>query len=141
MRPASNACELTHPICVCLPFEIRVLLFSFPLSEPLCAIAARPSDVWQILNSANTCGTHYCLPSFIAQCGLRLVSTMAELNDAIARLELRSEQLILHLRSIQRTAPGAREVRSPLVAKVVRVVALKAQRQQHVELLELNQAV
>jgi hypothetical protein len=69
-----------------------------------------------------------------------LVSAMVELNDAIAQLEMRSEQLILHLRSVQRTAPGAEEVRSTLLAMLVRLVALKAQRQHHVELLNRDQA-
>lgn len=65
---------------------------------------------------------------------------MVELNDAIARLEMRSEQLVLHLRSIRRTAPGAEEARSTLLAMLVRLVALKAKRQRQIELLEFDQA-
>jgi hypothetical protein len=65
---------------------------------------------------------------------------MIELNNEIARLELRCEQLVLHLRSMQRNAPGAEDVRSTLLAMLQELVALKAKRQRQVELLQLNQA-
>ena len=58
-----------------------------------------------------------------------MVSTMAELDNSIARFELRAEELILHLRSMQRNAPGAEQTRSELLVILLRLVALKGKRQ------------
>jgi len=64
---------------------------------------------------------------------------MVELENSIARLELWAEQLILHIRSTQRNAPGAEQVRSELLVLLLRLAALKGKRQQLEEKLKLDQ--
>jgi hypothetical protein len=54
---------------------------------------------------------------------------MLELNNQIARLELVSEQLRLHLRSLPRDAAEAQDVRSDLLAMLQDIVHLKGERQ------------
>jgi hypothetical protein len=53
---------------------------------------------------------------------------MLELNDRIARLEMCSEQLRIHLRSIDKPSPEADEVRSDLLMLLQKLAALKDQR-------------
>ena len=54
---------------------------------------------------------------------------MMDLNNEIARLEIRSEQVVLHLRCLSRNTPGAKQMRSTLLAMLLRLVALKGKRQ------------
>lgn len=54
---------------------------------------------------------------------------MFELETRIARLELVSEQLRLHLRSIPRDTAEADEVRSDLLSMLQDIVQLKGERQ------------
>jgi hypothetical protein len=54
---------------------------------------------------------------------------MIELNNRIARLELVSEQLRLHLRSLPRDAAEAANVRSDLLTLLQDIVHLKGERQ------------
>jgi hypothetical protein len=54
---------------------------------------------------------------------------MRELNDQIARLEIRSEQLCLRLHSIDKTTLEANYIRSDLLATLQALAALKGQRQ------------
>jgi hypothetical protein len=44
-------------------------------------------------------------------------------------MELRAEQLIIHLRAMERGAPGADQLRSVLLAILVSLVALKRARE------------
>jgi hypothetical protein len=53
---------------------------------------------------------------------------MLELNNRIARLEMVSEQLRLHLRSIPRDTVEADEVRSDLLSMLQDIVQLKGER-------------
>jgi hypothetical protein len=69
-----------------------------------------------------------------------VVNAMAELENSIARLELWAEQLTLHLRSMQRNAPGAEQVRSELLVILLRLVALKGKRQRLEEKQKLEVA-
>jgi hypothetical protein len=55
---------------------------------------------------------------------------MVELNKQIARLELRCEQFVIHLRSIDRHCIDARHGRSDLYAMLQELVELKGQREQ-----------
>lgn len=78
--------------------------------------------------------------------GLRLIarlmqgSVMFDLNNEIARLEMRSEQMIIHLRSLGRATRDAGEVRSQVLAMLERLVSLKTKRQFEEVALELNDA-
>jgi len=63
---------------------------------------------------------------------------VVDLNNAIRRIELRAEQLVLHLRSTYRDTPGAEQIRSMLLVMLVRLVALKGTRDQLED--ELDQA-
>jgi hypothetical protein len=44
-------------------------------------------------------------------------------------MELRAEQLIIQLRAMERDAPGAEQLRSVLLVILVRLVALKRERE------------
>jgi hypothetical protein len=44
-------------------------------------------------------------------------------------MELRAEQLIIHLRTTQRHAPGAEQLRSVLLVMLRRLVGLKRERE------------
>ena len=68
-----------------------------------------------------------------------MATTVAKLSNAIRRIELRSEQLVVHLRSMHRDAPGAEQIRSVLLVMLVRLVALKGRRQQLEDELTLDQ--
>ena len=65
---------------------------------------------------------------------------MRQLNDRIARLEICSEQLRIHLRSVPKDASQAEEVRSRLLSMLLGLVSLKGHRQRLEESLELNDA-
>jgi hypothetical protein len=54
---------------------------------------------------------------------------MLELNDQIARLERRSEQLCLHLHSMDKNSQLANDVRSDLLTILQTLAALKGRRQ------------
>jgi hypothetical protein len=54
---------------------------------------------------------------------------MIQLNNQIARLEMRAEQLRIHLRSLDRESPEVREARSVLFAMLQSLVVLKGQRE------------
>jgi hypothetical protein len=75
----------------------------------------------------------------LTQSVIPLVSTVVNLNNAIRRIELRAEQLIVHLRSMPRDAPGAEQIRSVLLVMLVRLVALKGRLQQLEDELTLDQ--
>jgi hypothetical protein len=70
--------------------------------------------------------------AFTQQLGSRFigceVDVMLELNDRIAHLEMCSEQLRIHLRSIDKSSPEADEVRSDLLMLLQKLAALKDQR-------------
>lgn len=53
---------------------------------------------------------------------------MRELNNEIAVLELRSEQILIHLQRLQRDSPEAIVARADLDAHVHRLVAKKCER-------------
>jgi hypothetical protein len=50
-----------------------------------------------------------------------------DLDDRIARLELRAEQLGIHLQDLSRNAPEARQVRSKLYAMLQELAELKTE--------------
>ena len=53
---------------------------------------------------------------------------MRELEDEIALLELRSEQLLIHLQEVPRGSPDAIDARASLDTMMQRLVILKAAR-------------
>ena len=53
---------------------------------------------------------------------------MRELEDEIALLELRSEQLLIHLHEVPRGSPDAIDARASLDAMMQSLVILKAER-------------
>jgi hypothetical protein len=68
---------------------------------------------------------------------------MLQLNDLhkrIARLELRIEQLRIHLQSLDRGSSEATEVRSMLLGMLQDLVALKEEREQLEAVLGLDKA-
>jgi hypothetical protein len=67
-----------------------------------------------------------------------MVGTVIHLQNSIRRLELHAEQLIIHLRSMQRSAPGAEQMRSVLLIVLHRLVALKTKREQLEDELALD---
>ena len=54
---------------------------------------------------------------------------MSRVQNAIRRLELHAEQLTIHLRAMQRNAPGADQMRSVLLTILLRLVTLKTKRE------------
>ena len=68
-----------------------------------------------------------------------MVITVVDLDYAIERIELHAEELIIHLRSVHRDAPGAEHIRSLLIM-LLRLVALKGKRQRREEKLKLDRA-
>jgi hypothetical protein len=71
------------------------------------------------------------------------VGAMLQLNDLhkrIARLELRIEQLRIHLQLLARGCSEATEVRSMLFGMLRDLVALKEEREQLEALLNLDEA-
>jgi hypothetical protein len=85
-------------------------------------------------------------PAFTAQFGSRLngraceVSVVLKLNNQISLLEICSEQVRIHLRSIDRTAMEAEKVRSDLLIMLQKLVALKGQGQRLEASLHLEAA-
>ena len=69
-----------------------------------------------------------------------MVITVVDLDYAIERIELHAEELIIHLRSVHRDAPGAEHIRSLLLVMLLRLVALKGKRQRREEKLKLDRA-
>jgi hypothetical protein len=63
---------------------------------------------------------------------------MRDLNDRIARLEMCSEQLRLHLRSVPRDSLEAEEVRSDLLSMLRELAMLKGERQRLAHSLRLE---
>jgi hypothetical protein len=63
---------------------------------------------------------------------------MRDLNDRIARLEMCSEQLRLHLRSVPRDSLEAEEVRSDLLSMLQELAMLKGERQRLAHSLRLE---
>jgi hypothetical protein len=53
---------------------------------------------------------------------------MRELEDEIFLLELRSEQLLIHLRQVQRTSKDAVRARAELLVMLERLAAAKTER-------------
>jgi hypothetical protein len=65
---------------------------------------------------------------------------MVELNNQIARLEMRSEQLNIHIRSVDRLPKEAGEARAVLFAMLQNLVVLKTRRlASHIGLVEHHQ--
>ena len=62
---------------------------------------------------------------------------MIQLNNQIARLEMRSEQLRLHLRSLERGSIAAEQVRWDLFRMLQHLVVLKGRRQRFESELDL----
>ena len=54
---------------------------------------------------------------------------MRRLNDQIARFEIRTEQLLIHLRSMPRHGPEAERIRANLLAMLLLLVSLKGRRE------------
>jgi hypothetical protein len=65
---------------------------------------------------------------------------LQDLNRCIARLELRIEQLRIHLQSLARASSEAIEVRCMLYGMLRELVGLKEQREQIEALLDLDEA-
>jgi hypothetical protein len=63
-----------------------------------------------------------------------------DLNKRIARLELRIEQLRIHLQCLARASAEATEVRSMLYGMLQELVGLKEQREHIEALLDLGEA-
>ena len=62
-----------------------------------------------------------------------------DLDDQIARLVLRAEQLGIHLQDLARNAPEAIEVRSKLYAMLQELAELKTEQARRKALLEWEQ--
>jgi hypothetical protein len=69
-----------------------------------------------------------------------MVVTVIHLQNSIRRLELHAEQLIIHLRTMQRNDPGAEQIRSVLLVVLLRLVRLKAKRARLEDELTLDSA-
>ena len=65
---------------------------------------------------------------------------MRELSDQIARFEIRSEQLLIYLRSAASNIVDAEKVRSELLSMLQELALLKGQRQDLAETLALRDA-
>jgi hypothetical protein len=65
---------------------------------------------------------------------------MRSLRDQIARLEMRAEQILIHLRSLPRDTVEAEKGRSDLLAMLLLLVALKGRRERVEESLGLQHA-
>jgi hypothetical protein len=63
-----------------------------------------------------------------------------DLENRIARLELRAEQLSIHLQDLPRNGPEATQVRSKLYGMLRELAELKTERARHKALLELEGA-
>ena len=65
---------------------------------------------------------------------------MRSLQNQIARLEMRAEQILIHLRSIPRDTVEPEKNRSDLLAMLLLLVALKGRRERVEESLGLQHA-
>jgi hypothetical protein len=65
---------------------------------------------------------------------------MLDLANQIARLELRAEQMSIHLQSLGRNAPEAARTRSELDAMIGELAELKAERERRRALLKAEEA-
>jgi hypothetical protein len=65
---------------------------------------------------------------------------MVEMNNQIARLEMRSEQLRIHLLSLSRGSAEAAQVRKELFGMLQNLVALKSRRDMLESVLGLEAA-
>ncbi len=63
---------------------------------------------------------------------------MRELNDRIARLQICSEQLRLHLRSLPRGSQETEEIRSDLLCMLQELASLKGERQRMAHTLDIE---
>ena len=65
---------------------------------------------------------------------------MYALNNKIARLEIRAEQVLLHLQLLDRRSSEAEEARRLLFAMLIRLLRYKEQRERMEDELALDQA-
>lgn len=65
---------------------------------------------------------------------------MVDLENRIARLELRAEQIGIHLQNLQRNAPEAARARSKLYTMLRELAELKAERERRNALMESEEA-
>jgi|SoiMethySBSTD1v2_1073268.scaffolds.fasta_scaffold4743397_2 hypothetical protein len=63
---------------------------------------------------------------------------MLDLENQIARLEMRAEQIAIHLQDLGRNTPEASRVRSELYVMLQELAELKAERERRKALLELD---
>ncbi len=63
---------------------------------------------------------------------------MLDLENQIMRLEMRAEQMAIHLQDLGRNTPDASRVRSELYAMLQELAELKAKRERRRALLELE---
>jgi hypothetical protein len=64
---------------------------------------------------------------------------MVDLNNQIARLDMLTEQLAIHLRDLARNASEAARARSELYALLQELAELKAERDRREALLEMEE--
>ena len=65
---------------------------------------------------------------------------MVDLDDQIARLDMLTEQLAIHLQGLRRNARDAASARSELLALLQELAQLEAERDQREALLECEEA-
>ena len=65
---------------------------------------------------------------------------MLDLDNQIARLELRAEQMAIHLQQLGRNAPDALNARSELYAILQRLAELKSERRRRNAMLAMGTA-
>jgi hypothetical protein len=65
---------------------------------------------------------------------------MLDLENQIARQEMRAEQMAIHLQDLGRNTPDASRARSELYAMLQQLAELKAERERRKALLELEGA-
>jgi hypothetical protein len=65
---------------------------------------------------------------------------MLDLDNQIARLEMRAEQMAIHLQDLGRNSPDAAGARSELYAMLQELAELKSERQRRKALLEMGEA-
>jgi hypothetical protein len=65
---------------------------------------------------------------------------MVDLDNQIARLDMRAEQVAIHLQGLARNGPEAASARSELYALLQELAVLKAERDRRNALLECEEA-
>jgi hypothetical protein len=65
---------------------------------------------------------------------------MLDLDDQIARLELRAEQMAIHLQDLGRNEPDAIGARSELYAILQKLAELKSERRRRIAMLAMETA-